>query len=195
MNIILGLGNPGSRYKFNRHNVGFRCIDHLAESHSIKCNKNLCQSDTRKGLIKGNEVVLAKPQTFVNLSGNAAICLLDKFHTNPENLYVIHDDMDLPVGRIRIKLGGKSGGHRGVKSIIDRLGCEGFYRVKIGISRPLRQYSSSYENDIVEFVLSNVSKDEEEIIQMAIERACKAIECMLVEGITAAMNKFNTAGG
>jgi len=192
MKIIMGLGNPGSQYRLNRHNVGFRCIDQLAEKYSTKIKKLWCQSNTGKVEITGHEVVLAKPRTFVNLSGNAAACLLDKLNCTSEELLVIHDDLDLPTGRLRIRLGGKSGGHRGVRSIIDRLGGEDFYRLRIGISRPPRASSTAYYDDeIVDYVLGNMSIQEEELMRSAIDRACEAVEFIVTEGITAAMNKFN----
>ena len=192
MKIIMGLGNPGSQYRSNRHNVGFRCIDQLADKYSIKLKKLWCQSDTGKVEMAGREVVLAKPRTFVNLSGNAAACLLDKLNCTSEELLVIHDDLDLPTGRLRIRLGGKSGGHRGVRSIIDRLGGEDFYRLRIGISRPPRDTNTAYYGDeIVDYVLGNLSIQEEELMGSAIDRACKAVEFIVSEGITAAMNKFN----
>jgi PTH1 family peptidyl-tRNA hydrolase len=192
MKIIMGLGNPGSQYRSNRHNVGFRCIDQLSGKYNIKTKKLWCQSDTGQGLISGNEVLLAKPRTFVNLSGNAALCLVDKLNCTTEELLIIHDDLDLPTGRLRIRLGGKSGGHRGVRSIIDRLGGEDFYRLRIGISRPPRNNNPSYhEEEIVDYVLGNLDPQEEELMQSAINRACEAIECILEEGPTAAMNKYN----
>jgi PTH1 family peptidyl-tRNA hydrolase len=192
MKLIIGLGNPGRQYRFNRHNVGFRCIDQLAEGNSAEVKKILCQADTGSATIAGHAILLAKPRTFVNLSGNSAACLLDKLHSAPSDLLVIHDDLDLPVGRIRIRLGGKSGGHRGVRSIIDRLGSEDFYRVRIGISRPPRESASSfYGEEIVDYVLGDLSKEEEDLIRPAVARACEAIECLLQEGPTAAMNKYN----
>lgn len=191
MKIIMGLGNPGSQYRLNRHNVGFRCIDQLAEKYSGKVKKLWCQSDTGKLIIAGQEIILAKPRTFVNLSGNAAACLLDKLNCTSDELLVIHDDLDLPTGRLRIRLGGKSGGHRGVRSIIDRLGGEDFYRLRIGISRPPRNNAAYYDDEIVDYVLGNMSIQEEELMQPAIDRACEAVEFILEEGITAAMNKFN----
>jgi peptidyl-tRNA hydrolase, PTH1 family len=192
MKIIMGLGNPGGQYRSNRHNVGFRCIDQLSEKYDIKTKKLWCQSDTGRGVISGNEVLLAKPRTFVNLSGNAALCMVDKLNCTAEELLVIHDDLDLPTGRLRIRLGGKSGGHRGVRSIIDRLGGEDFYRLRIGISRPSRDSQTTYyEDEIVDYVLGNLDPQEEELMQSAINRACEAVECILAEGLTAAMNKYN----
>jgi peptidyl-tRNA hydrolase, PTH1 family len=192
MKIIVGLGNPGNHYRYNRHNVGFRCIDELARENSITTKKVVCQSDTGSGTIEGTEVMLAKPRTFVNLSGKAVTCLLDKFHAKLEDLIVIHDDLDLPTGRLRIRLGGKSGGHRGVRSIIDCTGSETFYRIRIGISRPQRGSNSEhYDEEIVDYVLGDLSKPEEELMQPAVEKACNAIDAILHDGIEGAMNKFN----
>jgi len=192
MKIIMGLGNPGRQYQHNRHNVGFHCIDRLAETHSIKFRNKLCQSQTGTGQIAGEEVVLAKPATFVNLSGNAAACLLKRFDCTPQDLIVIHDDLDLSSGRIRVRLGGRSGGHRGIKSIIQAIGSQDFNRVRIGISRPFSERAGDdYENEIVDYVLGNFSRAEDELIQPALDLACDAAATILTEGIAAAMNTFN----
>jgi PTH1 family peptidyl-tRNA hydrolase len=192
MKVIMGLGNPGRQYQHNRHNVGFHCIDRLAERHSIKLKARLCQSQTGAGWIEGEEVVLAKPSTFVNLSGNAAAALLKRFDCKPQDLIVVHDDLDLPTGRIRVRLGGGSGGHRGIKSIIHETGSQDFHRVRIGISRPFTDRSDdNYENEIVDYVLGDFDRQENELIQPALDLACDAIAVILAEGITSAMNKFN----
>lgn len=194
MKIIVGLGNPGNRYKHNRHNIGFRCVEELARRHSISIRKVMCQSETGKGTIEGMDVILVKPRTFVNLSGQAVECLLDKFRIDINDLIVVHDDLDLPTGRLRIRLGGKSGGHRGIRSIIDSLGNESFCRMRIGISRPpLNRDIKSYENDIIDYVLANPGADEEEIFLSAIERACDALECILSQGMEIAMSNYNRA--
>ncbi len=192
MKIIMGLGNPGRQYQHTRHNVGFLCIDRLAERHSIKLKTRLCQSQNGTGQIEGEEVVLARPSTFVNLSGNAAAALLKRFDCKPQDLIVIHDDLDLPTGRIRVRLGGGSGGHRGIKSIIHMIGSQDFHRVRIGISRPFTDRSDdNYETEIVDYVLGDFSRQENELIQPALDLACEAAATILAEGITAAMNKFN----
>lgn len=192
MKIIMGLGNPGRQYQHNRHNVGFHCIDRLAETHSIKFRNKLCQSQTGTGQIAGEEVVLAKPATFVNLSGNAAACLLKRFDCTPQDLIVIHDDLDLSSGRIRVRLGGRSGGHRGIKSIIQAIGSQDFNRVRIGISRPfLERAGDDYESEIVDYVLGNFSRQEDDLMQPALDLACDAACVILTEGIAAAMNRFN----
>jgi len=192
MKIIMGLGNPGRQYQHNRHNVGFHCIDRLVERHSIKIKTRLCQSQTGTGQIEGEEVVLARPSTFVNLSGNAASGLLKRFGCSPQDLIVIHDDLDLPTGRIRVRLGGGSGGHRGIKSIIHEIDSRDFNRVRIGISRPFANRSDdNYENEIVDYVLGDFDHKENELIQPALDLACDAAAAILAEGIVSAMNKFN----
>jgi PTH1 family peptidyl-tRNA hydrolase len=195
MKIIVGLGNHGSHYRLNRHNVGFRCIDYLADKFSIPVKKRLCRSDTGQGSIDGFEVLLVKPRTYVNLSGEAIDCLLDKFHSKPADLIVIHDDLDLPTGRIRLRLGGKSGGHRGIKSTIDCLGSPEFNRIRIGISRPGNKGSRyADEDEIVDYVLGDFPPEEEETIKAAIASVAEAAECLLKDGLETAMNRFNRRG-
>ena len=195
MRIIVGLGNPGSHYRLNRHNIGFRCIDHIADKFSIPIKKRLCRSDTGQGSIDGCEVLLVKPRTFVNLSGEAVACLLDKFHAEPGELIVIHDDLDLPTGRIRLRMGGKSGGHRGIKSAIDCIGSPDFNRVRIGISRPGNKGSRyADEDEIVDYVLGDFPPEEEELIKTAVASVAEAVECLLKDGLETAMNRFNRRG-
>lgn len=195
MNIIVGLGNHGSHYRLNRHNIGFRCIDYIADQFSIPVKKRLCNSDTGQGNIAGCEVLLVKPRTYVNLSGEAIACLLDKFHVKPVNLIVIHDDLDLPTGRIRLRLGGKSGGHRGIRSIIDCTNSGEFNRVRIGISRPANTGSRhGDEDEIVDYVLGDFPLQEEEIVKTAVASVAEAVECILTDGIETAMNRFNRRG-
>lgn len=191
MKIVMGLGNPGSEYAHNRHNIGFQCLDRLSHLHSIPIKKTLCQSLTGEGLIEGQPVVLAKPKTFVNLSGNAAACLLRRYKCDPSNLIVVHDDLDLPVGRLRIRLGGKSGGHRGIASIISCLGGEEFIRVRIGISRPVHSHCLSHGDVIVDYVLGEPNPEEKELLAPAIESACEAIKMLLSDDLEATMNRFN----
>jgi len=192
MKIIAGLGNPGSHYRLNRHNIGFRCIDYIADKFSIPIKKRLCKSDTGQGSIAGCEVLLIKPRTYVNLSGEAIACLLDKFCAKPVDLIVIHDDLDLPVGRIRLRLGGKSGGHRGIRSTIDCLGSPDFNRVRIGISRPGNRGSRyADEDEIVDYVLGDFPPEEADIVQTAVTNVAEAVECLLTDGLETAMTRFN----
>lgn len=192
MKIIMGLGNPGKQYSHNRHNVGFHCIDLLAAKYSVRLNARQCLSDTGDGRIDSESVILAKPRTFVNLSGNAAKRLLGKFKSTPQDLIVIHDDLDLPAGRVRVRQGGSSGGHRGIRSIIHDVGSHDFARVRIGISRPLKSGDDAgYADDIVNYVLGDITLEEKKLIVPAIELAVEAIACLINDGISAAMNTYN----
>jgi len=191
MKLIVGLGNPGKKFSQNRHNTGFHTVEYLAEKHSIQVKHNECKSVTGKGNIADNQVVIARPKTYVNLSGEAVLSLMGKYRVTPQDIIVIYDDLDLPVGRIRIRPNGSSGGHNGLKSIIAEIGTE-FNRVKIGIGRPEKTESlMTPENKVVSHVLSNFAGEEAEIMKKAIPVAVEAIETILSEGITSAMNKYN----
>jgi len=192
MKLIVGLGNPGKEYAHNRHNVGFRCINHLAKLHSINVKQRQCQSQVGMGTISGAKVLLAKPKTFVNRSGNAVSQLMRKHGVTADDLIVIYDDLDLSLGKIRIRPKGSSGGHRGINSIISALGSPDFSRIKIGIGRPAEEQSTDRDTvAVVDHVLSDFSTEEERLIKQATASAAEAVECIIAEGITAAMNKFN----
>jgi PTH1 family peptidyl-tRNA hydrolase len=191
--LIVGLGNPGKTYAHNRHNIGFRCVNHLAKLHSIPMKQRQCHSQTGSGDIAGVKVLLAKPSTFVNLSGEAVGRLVHVYKIPLSDLTVICDDLDLPLGKLRLRGGGSGGGHKGMNSIIAALGSQEFARIKIGIGRPAKEDGTpvSDEDAIVDYVLSDFTRREEAVIKPAFARAAQAIECILAEGITAAMNKFN----
>ncbi len=193
MKLIVGLGNPGKAYAHNRHNIGFRCINYLAKLHSIPVKQHQCQSQIGTGEIVGVEVLLAKPKTFVNQSGEAIGRLMRKYSIMIDDLLVIYDDLDLPLGKLRLRSGGSSGGHKGINSIISALGSEDFCRIKAGIGRPCKEDGTPItdEDTIVSYVLSDFTPQEVEMIKPAIARVAKAIECIITEGITSAMNKFN----
>ena len=193
MQLIVGLGNPGRIYASNRHNIGFRCIDHLAKLHSIVTNRRQCHSQVGGGKIAGVKVVLVKPVTFVNQSGEAVGCLMRNYDVTLNDLIVIHDDLDLPLGKLRIRPEGSAGGHKGMSSIISVLNSEDFPRIKVGIGRPMKEDGTSIsdEDSIVDYVLSDFTPREDDIIKAAIAQVAKAIQSILAEGITAAMNKFN----
>ena len=194
MKLIVGLGNPGRRYEKSRHNLGFLCVNRLARDFNIKMNKSQGKARTGKGRIAGNEVLLARPQTYMNLSGESVKLLLNKTHTGAEELIVIHDDLDLPVGKIRIRFGGGSGGHKGINSIFQETGSRDFYRVRIGIGRPPRFKTNIeiQEDDVIDYVLSNFSADEKKIIEKNIPVASEAVVSLITEGLTATMNKYNS---
>jgi PTH1 family peptidyl-tRNA hydrolase len=193
LKLIIGLGNPGSIYAGNRHNIGFRCINHLARLHSISMKGHQCQSQVGSGKIAGVEVLLAKPKTFVNLSGEAVGRLMRKYKIQVNDLIVICDDLDLPLGRLRLRPGGSAGGHKGINSIISALGSKDFCRIKVGIGRPTEEDGTAITDEevIVNYVLSDFTLQEDVAIKPTITRVAEAISCVITDGITAAMNKFN----
>jgi peptidyl-tRNA hydrolase, PTH1 family len=193
MKLIVGLGNPGFLYARNRHNVGFMCVSHLGKMRDIPFDKKQAQARTGIGTIAGKKVVLARPQTFMNASGESVGPLLKKLNIAPADLIVIHDDLDLPVGKIRLRLGGSSGGHKGIESIIARTGTRDFYRIRIGIGRPdvTEDSSISKEEAVVSYVLSDFTPEEKKIIEETLPSAGEAVTCLLVQGLEAAMNKYN----
>jgi len=195
LKLIVGLGNPGKAYAHNRHNIGFRCINHLARLHSISMKQHQCRCQVGTGEIAGVEVLLAKPKTFVNLSGEAVGRLMRKYKIQVNDLIVICDDLDLPLGKLRLRPGGSAGGHKGINSIISALGSDDFCRIKVGIGRPTKEYGTAItdEDVIVGYVLSDFTPQEEAIIKPAIAKVAEAIKSIITEGITSAMNKFNQA--
>ncbi len=189
MKLIVGLGNPGRAYAGNRHNIGFICLRYFARQAGIHLDKKVCLSRTGSGKVSGSKVVLARPQTFMNLSGRSVSRLVKKFSLNPGDLIIIHDDLDLPLGRIRIRQDGGSGGHKGISSIINELGSRDFIRIRVGIGRPITPFIG--EADIVNYVLSDFTPEERKIINEATPEVSEAIICLLTEGNIAAMNKYN----
>lgn len=191
MKLIVGLGNPGKGYANNRHNVGFLCLNYFARLHSIRFDHRQCQTRAGTGEVSGEKLLLARPGTFVNLSGKSVACLLSKHHIPLSDLLIIYDDLDLPLGKIRLRQSGSSGGHKGMNSIISALGSEDFPRIRVGIGRPEGEKQSVSEDAIVNYVLSDFSPQEEAIIKPTIAKVAEAIDCFLTQGIVGAMNKFN----
>jgi len=192
MKLIVGLGNPGKTYAHNRHNAGFRCLNYFARLHSIRFDHRQCRAKTVLAEVRGGKLLLAKPGTFMNLSGNSVACLVHKHDVPLSNLLVIYDDLDLPLGKIRLRQSGGSGGHKGMNSIVSALGSEGFPRIRVGIGRPPQAEEQSISEDaIVNYVLSDFSPHEEAIIKPVIAEVAEAIDCFLSQGIEAAMSKFN----
>jgi PTH1 family peptidyl-tRNA hydrolase len=183
--LIVGLGNPGKEYAHNRHNVGYRCINHLAKVHGISLSERSCRAQFGVGRVAGSEVVLAKPRTFMNSSGDSVGLLSRRFGVPLENMFVIHDDLDLPLGRIRFYYGGGSGGHKGIESIIAVLGSREFIRVRVGIGRPPQDMEAS------QYVLTDFIPLEAATAEEAIRLVGEAIPCALREGLAAAMNRYN----
>lgn len=193
MKLIVGLGNPGRGYANNRHNIGFMCLKHFARRHRIRFDKKQGKARIGSGEIAGSRVVVARPQTYINLSGQAVGRLIRKFDISLDNLLVIHDDLDLPLGKIRIRRGGGSAGHKGVESIAAELGSQDLLRIRVGIGRPIITTGSTEisEADIITYVLSDFTPDEKQTITRVIPRVSEAILCLLTEGLTAAMNRYN----
>ncbi len=189
MKLIVGLGNPGRSYAHHRHNIGFICLSRFARSEGIKFDKKKSLARIGMGKVADNEVVLARPQTFMNNSGQSVIRLVKKFKIDTKDLIVIHDDLDLPLAKIRISHDSSSGGHKGINSIIQELGSQEFIRLRIGIGRPDKPQIS--EDDIIAYVLSDFSPAEKRAIEKIIPTVNEAILCLLSEGLTPAMNKFN----
>jgi len=191
MKLIIGLGNPGKTYAHNRHNVGFQCLNYFARLHSIRFDRRQCQARVGIGKVSGEKLLLARPGTFMNLSGKSVACLVRKYNVPASDLLVIYDDLDLPLGKIRLRQSGSSGGHKGMNSIISALGSEDFPRIRVGIGRPQAEKQPVSEDRIVNYVLNDFSSQEEAIIKPVIAKVAEAIECFLTQGIDAAMNKFN----
>lgn len=194
--LVVGLGNPGIGYSRNRHNVGFMSISYLAKSHGMRFEKTKADARVAEGSIGGIAVMLARPQTYMNASGRAVGALLKKLNLSAEDLIVIHDDLDLATGRIRLRKGGSSGGHKGVQSIIDSINSSDFTRVRIGIGRPAAaEELEEREKDVVNYVLSDFKDDERLVIDREIPRVAEAVECLISGGLVTAMNRFNVAPG
>jgi len=191
MKLVVGLGNPGRIYTNNRHNVGFICLNHFARTQGIRFDKKQGRARIGIGEVADSKVVIARPQTYMNSSGQSVSRLVRKFDINLADLLVIHDDLDLPLGKIRIRQGGGSGGHKGVDSIITCLGSQDFLRLRIGIGRPTTPFDQISEADIIAYVLSDFNADEKQTITQVTSKVSEAILCLLTEGLTAAMNKYN----
>ncbi|MFZ5919363.1 MAG: aminoacyl-tRNA hydrolase [Chloroflexota bacterium] len=183
--LIVGLGNPGRRYTANRHNVGFMVIERLARRYELVFARKKGKARLTEGIVLERRVLLAQPQTYMNLSGTSVAALTRFFHIPHTHLMVIYDDLDLPIARLRLRPGGGAGGHKGLQSTIDHLGTADFPRLRIGIGRPQHGEPS-------DFVLHNFSQDEWLEMDSALDRAVEAIEHWLLHGIDAAMNTFNS---
>lgn len=188
MKLIVGLGNPGKGYAGNRHNVGFQCLDYFAREHRIPIKERRLRLKAIKakygtGEVAGTQLILAKPRTYMNNSGAAVVQLVRRFEIPLDNLIVIYDDLDLPLGKLRIRQRGGAAGHKGVASIITSLGSEEFHRIRVGIGRP--------DGDEVSYVLSDFSAGEKDIAGEAFAQVADALLCIITEGIQAAMNRYN----
>ncbi|MCM1326446.1 MAG: aminoacyl-tRNA hydrolase [Bacteroidales bacterium] len=186
MYIIAGLGNPGKEYENTRHNIGFRTIDKLAEQENIGVLEKKHKAVYGKGYVAGQKCILAKPQTFMNLSGESIRELVDYYKVDEKTqLIVIVDDICLDVGQIRVRKKGSAGGHNGLKNIISHLGHDSFNRIRIGVGEKPKGY------ELVDYVLGHFSEEEMKLMEEAAERAADAVRAIIAEGADAAMNEFN----
>ena len=191
--VIVGLGNPGPSYARTRHNVGFRCVDHFAGMKGIRFARTACNARLAELQKGGIHVVLAKPRTFMNLSGQSAIGLVHAFGIPPERLLVVYDDVDLPLGRLRVRSSGGSGGHNGVRSITAALNTDRFPRVRVGIGRPAESNTVAWtEDSLIDYVLGRFSPEEEAVIQDSVLKVGEVLDCIVTDGVEAAMNRFNS---
>lgn len=185
MRIIAGLGNPGLQYAGTRHNIGFKIIDELSDIYNIKVKEHKHKALIGKGVIGAEKVLLVKPQTFMNLSGESIREIMDFYKLGNSELIVIYDDISLDVGQLRIRVKGSAGGHNGIKNIIAQTGSQEFDRIRIGVGEK-PEYM-----DLADYVLGTFGKDDKEKIRDAVRDAAKAVEVMITEGTEKAMNIYN----
>ena len=185
MYVIAGLGNPGKKYENTRHNMGFIAIDQLAEKHNIKVDKLKFKALVGEGRIADQKVLLVKPQTYMNLSGESIREVMNFYKLEPENLIVIYDDIDIEAGTLRIRKFGSAGTHNGMKSVVYQLQSDRFPRIRLGIG-------SQKKGDLVNFVIGGFSKEEVPVLEEAVQHAVLAAECIIEDGIDKAMNQYNT---
>ena len=186
MYIIVGLGNPGAKYETTRHNMGFIAIDYLSREYNIPVNRLGFKSLYGQGNIAGEKVILVKPQTFMNLSGQTVKEIVDFYKLTNDKVIVIYDEISIPLGKIRIRPSGSAGGHNGMKNIIYLLQDDKFPRIRIGIGMPENSHI-----DIADYVLGKLSDDEIKILKDSVKNAASGVELIIKEGVTSAMNKLN----
>lgn len=185
MYIIIGLGNPSREYEHTRHNIGFDVISHISKDYNIPLDFKKHKAICGKGMIKGEKVVLAQPQTFMNLSGESVRELVDFYKVPNENIIIIYDDISLDVGQLRIRSKGSAGGHNGIKSIIAHLGSQEFPRIKVGVGDKPKGW------DLADYVLSRFQGVDAVVIKDAIIKSSAAVESIMKDGLDSAMNLYN----
>lgn len=186
--LLVGLGNPGPEYRYNRHNVGFMIIDRLAQKLGVRLSRFQSKALYGTGNLEGRKIILAKPHTYMNLSGQA-VAGLARFYKMPfERLLVIHDDIDIPLGTIRLRPSGGSAGQKGLDSIIRQLGTQDFPRLRFGVGRPPGRMSAA------DYVLQNFPDNEQDYLEISLERAAEAAQSFVISGLDAAMNQYNGQG-
>jgi PTH1 family peptidyl-tRNA hydrolase len=184
--LIVGLGNPGRRFIDNRHNIGFMVVNALAQAMELQFTRTHRKALITEGRFNGCRVILAKPQTFMNRSGESVASLKRYYRINATHLLVVFDDLDLPLGTIRLRPQGGSGGHRGIRSIIERIGTDVFPRMRLGIGRPPGNLEPA------DYVLQSFSSEERPLVELILGRAVECIHTYIRHGIETAMNRFNT---
>lgn len=182
--LVVGLGNPGPEYRHTRHNIGFMVVERLAARWRLRWGRPRNQARCALGWVGDRYVALMEPLTFMNLSGEPVARAVSQYSLTPSDLLVIHDDLDLPFGKLRLRPSGSAGGHRGAQSLIDALGTKDFPRLRIGIGRP-------DDDEVRDFVLSTFSPEENKRLEAVLDRAASAVETVLGQGLEAAMNEFN----
>ena len=185
MYLIVGLGNPENEYEHTRHNMGFDTINEIAKINNINITKTKFKGLCETTIIQGKKVILLKPQTYMNLSGESIKETVDFYNIKPEEIIVIYDDIDIEKGNIKIRKKGGSGSHNGMKSVIQELNCTEFGRIRVGIGKP------QYKDDMINYVIGPIQKEEQKILQEGVKKAVDAIDEILKNGIDIAMNKFN----
>lgn len=184
--LIVGLGNPGKQYENTRHNCGFRALDILGQMLSCKIDKAKFQGLYGQVQLNGTKIYLLKPTTYMNLSGKSVLQLSAYFSIPPQRIIVIYDDISLPLGKLRIRGDGSAGGHNGIKSIISEIGSQEFPRVKVGVGGKAHP-----DQDLADWVLSSFTKDEEKLLQTALERSANAALSIIKQGVSSAANSYN----
>ena len=185
MKLIVGLGNPTREYQATRHNIGFDAITRMCDDYRIRLDSKEHKAICGKGYIGGEKVILAQPQTYMNLSGESVKELADYYKLTNEDVIVICDDINLDVGQLRVRRKGSAGGHNGIKNIIAQLGTEEFIRIRVGVGAKPEKW------DRADYVLGRFPKEEEPVIREALEKVSRACECIITDGIDAAMNLYN----
>ena len=185
MYLIVGLGNPENEYAHTRHNMGFDTINQIAKNNNIQITKNKFKGLCESTIIQNQKLILLKPQTYMNLSGESVKEVAEFYNLKPEEIIVIYDDIDIEKGHIKIRKKGGAGSHNGMKSVVEELQSTDFARIRVGIGQP------EFKSDMINYVIGKVSQEEQEILQQGVEKAAKAVEEILKNGIDRAMNKFN----
>ena len=185
MYLIVGLGNPESEYANTRHNMGFDTINEIAKKNNINITKTKFKGLYETGIIQGKKVILLKPQTYMNLSGESVKEIVNFYNINPEEIIIIYDDIDTEKGNIRIRKKGGPGSHKGMQSVVENLQTSNFGRIRVGIGQP------EFKKDMINYVIGKVPEEEKKILHQGIEKAVEAVEEIIKNGIDIAMNKFN----